>query len=260
MLLQLDSEFVFDPAKWPREQMEEDFLKLSTMFNAMKSVVRAPDIDPKYKIPVLASKQAFDSGVKLIGATSHFVTEELDVGPIIEQMLENSVDNFVLFTTDYVEDLIVMGQTLLQNGLAVEANDYLERAISKMLLLYWFIGFAFVYMDDERDAEYAIRGLDRIEFGRKGRRLRVEWTKVNGNICSSLGFPEAVLVGRFLMLVLDVLGMNLKLFGEANIRSFANSSSAPVNFSAPSTAALMAAMFTKFAKSVGKGSYKGEQR
>ncbi|CDP05246.1 unnamed protein product [Coffea canephora] len=38
-------------------------------------------------------------------------------------------------------------------------------------------GFAFVYMVDERDAEDAIRGLDRIEFGRKGRRLRVEWTK-----------------------------------------------------------------------------------
>ncbi|KAA8531613.1 hypothetical protein F0562_006322 [Nyssa sinensis] len=49
-------------------------------------------------------------------------------------------------------------------------------------------------------------------------------------------------------------------FGQANIRSFANSSSAPVNFSAPSTAVLMAAVFTKFAKSVGKGSYKGEQR
>ncbi|KAM5555099.1 serine/arginine-rich splicing factor RS41-like [Rosa sericea] len=38
-------------------------------------------------------------------------------------------------------------------------------------------GFAFVYMDDERDAEYAIRKLDRTEFGRKGRRLRIEWTK-----------------------------------------------------------------------------------
>ncbi|KNA09461.1 hypothetical protein SOVF_153420 isoform A [Spinacia oleracea] len=32
-------------------------------------------------------------------------------------------------------------------------------------------------MDDDRDAEYAIRALDRSEFGRKGRRLRVEWTK-----------------------------------------------------------------------------------
>uniref|UniRef100_K7L0B2 RRM domain-containing protein n=1 Tax=Glycine max TaxID=3847 RepID=K7L0B2_SOYBN len=30
---------------------------------------------------------------------------------------------------------------------------------------------------DERDAEYAIRRLDRTEFGRKGRRIRVEWTK-----------------------------------------------------------------------------------
>ena len=33
-------------------------------------------------------------------------------------------------------------------------------------------------MEDERDAEDAIRRLDRIEFGRKGRRIRVEWTKV----------------------------------------------------------------------------------
>lgn len=41
-----------------------------------------------------------------------------------------------------------------------------------------FTGFAFVYMEDERDAEDAIRRLDRTEFGRKGRRLRVEWTKV----------------------------------------------------------------------------------
>ncbi|KAK9203459.1 hypothetical protein WN943_013713 [Citrus x changshan-huyou] len=181
------SEFVFDPIKWPREQMDEDFFKLSKMFNAMRSVVRVPDIDPKYKVAVLASKQehclvdflygwqegklpveitcvisnhdrgpnshvirllerhgipyhylcakenkreeellelvqntdflvlarsygkdvinihhgllpsfkggkpakqAFDAGVKLIGATSHFVTEELDAGPIIEQMVE----------------------------------------------------------------------------------------------------------------------------------------------------------------------------
>ncbi|KAL6848339.1 hypothetical protein ACP4OV_021633 [Aristida adscensionis] len=38
-------------------------------------------------------------------------------------------------------------------------------------------GFAFVYMEDERDAEDAIHRLDGIDFGRKGRRIRVEWTK-----------------------------------------------------------------------------------
>lgn len=38
-------------------------------------------------------------------------------------------------------------------------------------------GFAFIYMEDERDAEDAIRGIDRREFGKQGRRLRVEWTK-----------------------------------------------------------------------------------
>ena len=43
-------------------------------------------------------------------------------------------------------------------------------------------------MEDERDAEYAIRRLDRTEFGRKGRRIRVEWTKVS----SIVGFDTNV--------------------------------------------------------------------
>ncbi|XP_051114458.1 formyltetrahydrofolate deformylase 1, mitochondrial [Andrographis paniculata] len=193
------SEFIFNPAKWARTQMDDDFLKLSNMYNAMRSVVRVPSVDPKYNIAIFSSKQdhcladllhewqdrklplnitavisnhdrdpnthvirflerhgipyhyldttkqdkgegdilnlvkdtdflvlarymqvlsgnflrsygrdiinihhgllpsfkggnpskqAFDAGVKLIGATAHFVTEELDEGPIIEQMVE----------------------------------------------------------------------------------------------------------------------------------------------------------------------------
>lgn len=51
------SEFAFDPSKWSREQMDEDFGKIAKTFNALKSVVRVPDIDQKYKIAVFASKQ-----------------------------------------------------------------------------------------------------------------------------------------------------------------------------------------------------------
>lgn len=43
-------------------------------------------------------------------------------------------------------------------------------------------GFAFVYMEDDRDADDAIRGLDRLEFGRQRRRLRVEWAKGEGPV------------------------------------------------------------------------------
>ncbi|XP_059074467.1 formyltetrahydrofolate deformylase 1, mitochondrial isoform X2 [Cryptomeria japonica] len=185
--------------EWPRVAMDEDFGKLAKMFSAQKSIVRVPEIDAKFKIAVLASRQdhclvdllhewqegklpveitcvisnhnrepnthvirflerhgipyhyfpiskenkreeeilklvgntdflvlarymqilsqnflenygkdvinihhgllpsfkggnpfrqAFDAGVKLIGATSHFVTAELDCGPIIEQMVQ----------------------------------------------------------------------------------------------------------------------------------------------------------------------------
>lgn len=37
--------------------MSEDFLNLSKHFKAMRSVVRVPLLDPRYKIAVLASKQ-----------------------------------------------------------------------------------------------------------------------------------------------------------------------------------------------------------
>ncbi|WZZ73550.1 hypothetical protein YC2023_084920 [Brassica napus] len=40
---------------------------------------------------------AFDAGVKLIGATSHFVTEELDARPIIKQMVTLSA-NYLIST------------------------------------------------------------------------------------------------------------------------------------------------------------------
>ncbi|CAA6675429.1 unnamed protein product [Spirodela intermedia] len=188
-------EFVFDPANWARETMDTDFFNISKLFNADVSIVRVPDVDPKFKIAVLASKQdhclvdilhgwhdgrlhnherapkthlvsflerdgipyhclkttsenkreeeilslvegtdflvlarymqvlsarflkrygkdvinihhgllpsfkginpsrqAYNAGVKLIGATSHFVTEPLDEGPIIEQMKSEELE------------------------------------------------------------------------------------------------------------------------------------------------------------------------
>ena len=48
--------------------------------------------------------QAFTRGVKLIGATAHFVTEDLDEGPIIEQEVSR-VDH-----THKPEDLVAIGQ------------------------------------------------------------------------------------------------------------------------------------------------------
>ncbi|GMH26649.1 hypothetical protein Nepgr_028492 [Nepenthes gracilis] len=225
------SEFIFNPSKWPREQMDEDFLKISKMFNAMKSVIRIPALDPKYKIAVLASKQdhclvdllhawqdrkfpveitsvisnhdrvpnthvmrflerneipyyylrmtpgnkregeilelvrdtdflvlarymqilsgeflknygkdiinihhgllpsfrggnpskqAFDAGVKLIGATSHFVTEGLDAGPIIEQMVER------VSHRDNLRSFVQKSEDLEKQCLAKAIKSYCE--------------------------------------------------------------------------------------------------------------------------------------
>ncbi|MBI2433675.1 MAG: formyltetrahydrofolate deformylase [Candidatus Hydrogenedentes bacterium] len=56
--------------------------------------------------------QAYEHGVKLIGATSHYVTAELDMGPIIEQ------ETVRVSHSHSVEDLISLGRDVEKKVLA----------------------------------------------------------------------------------------------------------------------------------------------
>ena len=62
-------------------------------------------------------------GVKLIGATSHYVTEILDDGPIIEQ------DVARISHRDQVEDLIAQGRDLERLVLSRAVRWHLDRRI-----------------------------------------------------------------------------------------------------------------------------------
>lgn len=64
--------------------------------------------------------QAYERGVKMIGATSHYVTEELDQGPIIAQ------DVTQVSHRDNVEDLIRKGRDLERLVLARAVRAHLE--------------------------------------------------------------------------------------------------------------------------------------
>ncbi|XP_020685804.1 formyltetrahydrofolate deformylase 2, mitochondrial isoform X1 [Dendrobium catenatum] len=225
------SEFVFDPVRWPHDVMLNDFMNIGKLFNAKRSVVRVPDLDPKYKIALLASnqdhclvdvlhdwqdgrlpvdiscvisnhdrapnthvinflkrhgipyyylpadegnkrereildlvkgtdflvlarymqvlsagflesygkdiinihhgllpsfkgsnpaKQAYSAGVKLIGATTHFVTPELDAGPIIEQMVER------VSHKDSLQSFVQKSQSLEKQCLRRAIQSYCE--------------------------------------------------------------------------------------------------------------------------------------
>jgi formyltetrahydrofolate deformylase len=67
--------------------------------------------------------QAFERGVKLIGATAHYVTEELDAGPIIEQGVER-VDH-----GDTPEDLRRIGRSIERHVLARAVSWHVEDRI-----------------------------------------------------------------------------------------------------------------------------------
>ncbi|MGB4811543.1 MAG: formyltetrahydrofolate deformylase [Methylophilaceae bacterium] len=67
--------------------------------------------------------RAFERGVKLIGATAHYVTEMLDEGPIIEQGIDR------ISHRDEVEDLIQKGRDLERVVLSKAVNWHIENRI-----------------------------------------------------------------------------------------------------------------------------------
>ena len=67
--------------------------------------------------------QAWERGVKLIGATAHYVTKDLDAGPIIEQTISN------ISHRDEVSDLIRKGRDLERVALARALRLHLKRQV-----------------------------------------------------------------------------------------------------------------------------------
>ena len=61
--------------------------------------------------------------MKIIGATAHFVTRELDEGPIIEQMVDR------IYYKDTIDDLRRKGRNLEKLALANAIQAYLEHRI-----------------------------------------------------------------------------------------------------------------------------------
>ena len=67
--------------------------------------------------------QAWEKGVKMIGATAHYVTEELDEGPIIEQDVE-SVTHYYS-----VNEMIEIGRNIERKVLLLAVKAHLEHKI-----------------------------------------------------------------------------------------------------------------------------------
>ena len=71
-------------------------------------------------------RQAHDAGVKLVGATAHFVTEELDEGPIIEQRVAR------IGHGSTVRDLRIRSETLEANALHDAVRYYAENRVARV--------------------------------------------------------------------------------------------------------------------------------
>ena len=68
-------------------------------------------------------RQTYDRGVKIIGATAHYATQDLDEGPIIEQ------DVIRVGHRDTVEDLVRKGRDLEEVVLARAVRRHVERRV-----------------------------------------------------------------------------------------------------------------------------------
>ncbi len=70
-----------------------------------------------------AYEQAFERGTKIVGVTSHYVTENLDQGPIIFQ------DSFKVNPNDTLEEMKIKGQKLEANTLLKAMKMHLENKL-----------------------------------------------------------------------------------------------------------------------------------
>ena len=67
--------------------------------------------------------QAYEKGVKLVGATAHYINNDLDEGPIIAQGVE------VVDHSHYPEDLIAKGRDIEAQTLARGVGYHIERRV-----------------------------------------------------------------------------------------------------------------------------------
>ncbi|MDI5922213.1 formyltetrahydrofolate deformylase [Halomonas sp. LR5S13] len=67
--------------------------------------------------------QAYEKGVKLVGATAHYINDDLDEGPIITQAVEP------VSHADYPEDLVAKGRDIECLALARAVTLHVERRV-----------------------------------------------------------------------------------------------------------------------------------
>ncbi len=95
-----------------------DFIALARFMQIL-----SPGFVAEYPERIINIHQAFERGVKIIGATSHYVTDELDEGPIIAQSTL-PVDH-----RDTIDDLIRKGRDLERSVLATAVRLHIEDRI-----------------------------------------------------------------------------------------------------------------------------------
>ena len=86
--------------------------------------------------------QAYERGAKIIGCTAHFVTDDLDQGPIIHQ------ESFKVSTSDTLDTIKKKGQELEAATLLDGVRLYLENKIE----VYW--GKVYVKEEDKKLTSY----------------------------------------------------------------------------------------------------------
>lgn len=114
------------------EKLDVDFIVLARYMQILSPsfVTRFPNriINIHHSfLPAFAGgnpyQQAYERGVKIIGATSHYVTEKLDDGPIIAQ------DVIRISHRDEVKDMILKGKDLERVVLARAVQMHLQNRI-----------------------------------------------------------------------------------------------------------------------------------
>ena len=116
--------YLFPITKQNKERQEAEEMRLLAE-NRINFIVlaRYMQIVSEKMIEAYPNHAAYERGVKIIGATSHYVTTELDAGPIIEQEIVRITHK------DTIEDLVNKGKDLEKIVLSRAVQKHIERKV-----------------------------------------------------------------------------------------------------------------------------------
>ncbi|GJW49705.1 Dullard phosphatase domain containing protein, eukaryotic [Tanacetum coccineum] len=163
------------------KKLMDCFFKSCDQYEDLKAALKHyRDLNLKLRFKLVNKKVELASGTSVNGADVVKVVTDIayitDVAPVFHVLTHSQEKRGRTCCNIQKPEVINSSRIYVVRAIVCAPS---KSALDKIVLILLRIGFAFVYFEDERDAEDAINALDNTAFGYDRRKLSVEWATVS---------------------------------------------------------------------------------